>query len=759
MILRPVFKYHLHVALPPHESVVYLLGEKRYFALKGRAFALLASLLDGKRTREQIMKTLSFEVSRDELDRALSLLEERGHICEADDAMPTEAAAFWSGAGVQTRDATQALQSGLVRLQALGNAPSGEVMESLVRSGIGTVRSHDPVSLDGALEKTVKLDVVLVEDYLQPGLDAINRKALDDGSPWLLAKILGREIWVGPLFWPKQTGCWECLAQRLRGNRQVETAIEGFSEHRVPIITSRSALPSTRQTASSVVVTEVAKWLAKGTSELEGRILTLDTDALAFETHRLVKRPQCPACGNEAAHGVRNPQPLTLQSRMKVFTDDGGHRSCMPEETLEKYGHHVSRLSGIIYELTHFFRDGHGLITIYRSPHILYHSGRDLDSIREFLGQHTSGKGKSETQARASALSEALERYCWQYTGNEPCTRASQNELGETAISLNEAMLFSEAQYQNREEHNREPVEDPVPDPFDPDRVVDWAPLWSLTEERFRYLPTAYCYAAYRPIPSPRFCWADSNGNSAGNVMEEAIVHGFLELVERDSVALWWYNRAHRPAVDLAGLEDHYVHTLQRYYETNGREFWIIDITSDLGIPAFAAINRLLEGEKEEIVMGFGAHFDPQIGILRALTEMNQLYYNTQASPEDWADNLRHQNVLEYLATGRVDTMPYLAPKGGESQQFESYPQLASSDLREDVETCVRIARGAGMDVLVLDQTRPDVGMYVVKVVVPGLRYWGARFGPGRLYDVPVRLGWVEGPLSEDNLNPTPFPH
>jgi len=49
--------------------------------------------------------------------------------------------------------------------------------------------------------------------------------------------------------------------------------------------------------------------------------------------------------------------------------------------------------------------------------------------------------------------------------------------------------------------------------------------------------------------------------------------------------------------------------------------------------------------------------------------------------------------------------------------------------------------------------------MYVAKVVVPGLRYWGARFGPGRLYDVPVRLGWVEGPLSEDNLNPTPFPH
>jgi len=51
---------------------------------------------------------------------------------------------------------------------------------------------------------------------------------------------------------------------------------------------------------------------------------------------------------------------------------------------------------------------------------------------------------------------------------------------------------------------------------------------------------------------------------------------------------------------------------------------------------------------------------------------MNQLYYNTQASPEDCADNLRHQNVIEYLATGRVDSMPYLAPKGGESQQLKA---------------------------------------------------------------------------------------
>ncbi len=58
----------------------------------------------------------------------------------------------------------------------------------------------------------------------------------------------------------------------------------------------------------------------------------------------------------------------------------------------------------------------------------------------------------------------------------------------------------------------------------------------------FKYLPTAYCYFGYPLFYEPD-CWADTNGCAAGNTLEEATVQGFMELVERDSVALWWYNR------------------------------------------------------------------------------------------------------------------------------------------------------------------------------------------------------------------------
>ena len=62
--------------------------------------------------------------------------------------------------------------------------------------------------------------------------------------------------------------------------------------------------------------------------------------------------------------------------------------------------------------------------------------------------------------------------------------------------------------------------------------------------------------------------------------------------------------------------------------------------------------------------------------------------------------------------------------------------------------------RGRGSISLVLDQTRPDIGVPVIRVIVPGLRHFYRRFAPGRLYDVPVKLGLRKTPLREQDLNP-----
>jgi oxazoline/thiazoline synthase len=73
------------------------------------------------------------------------------------------------------------------------------------------------------------------------------------------------------------------------------------------------------------------------------------------------------------------------------------------------------------------------------------------------------------------------------------------------------------------------------------------------------------------------------------------------------------------------------------------------------------------------------------------------------------------------------------------------------------VRLCRRLVEQHGMEMLVLDQTRPDIGLPVVKVIVPGMRHFWARFAPGRLYDTPVQLGWLPRSLTEEQLNPVPI--
>jgi len=62
---------------------------------------------------------------------------------------------------------------------------------------------------------------------------------------------------------------------------------------------------------------------------------------------------------------------------------------------------------------------------------------------------------------------------------------------------------------------------------------------------------------------------------------------------------------------------------------------------------------------------------------------------------------------------------------------YSDYPRYWKDDLRDDVLNCVEICAKHGLEMLVLDQTRPDIGMSVVKVMVPGLR----TFGHGLLLD------------------------
>ena len=112
---------------------------------------------------------------------------------------------------------------------------------------------------------------------------------------------------------------------------------------------------------------------------------------------------------------------------------------------------------------------------------------------------------------------------------------------------------------------------------------------------------------------------------------------------------------------------------------------------------------------------------------------------------------------LWWWKNAKLADHPYLAPTPDDRPRGKAdYPVPDTADVREDVESCRALVEARGMEFLVLDQARPDIGMPMVRVIVPGLRHFWERFAPGRLFDVPVEMGWRGNPLAEAELNPAP---
>ena len=208
------------------------------------------------------------------------------------------------------------------------------------------------------------------------------------------------------------------------------------------------------------------------------------------------------------------------------------------------------------------------------------------------------GKGSTAEQGEASALMEAIERYSGIFQGDEiRVTRRFTDFPPGDAILPNDVLLFSDAQYRR----GQAPM-------VDPDEHADAGAVRSVGRDRMvaglvaarRTLQISsdqpvvfFLHGRLRDAP----IHADSNGCAAGNTLEEAIVQGFLELVERDSYAIWWYNRLQRAEVDLGQFDDSYIRDLRIQLAETGRRLSVLDITSDLGIPSYVALSHC-DGER-----------------------------------------------------------------------------------------------------------------------------------------------------------------
>lgn len=741
----------------------YLLvrGETRNLLIEDPATADLAVALDGTRDADDVLARLSARYRARTAAAALRRLRALGLLADGPARVAPEAAAAWDARLIDPAAAEDWTGQGEVVLLDAGSAEAGRVASQLAAMGFG-VRTAAVADLPGVTPagtgQAPPVVVAVTCSMTDPALAEVNAACLRAGLPWTLVRPHGHVLLLGPHLVPGQTGCWECLRQRWAENEQLDGFVAGLPPAARPAVRQERAWPALAPLTAALtglLAAELPVLALRGHSDrITGRMVALDTTDLTISHHRLVRQPQCPACGHPdlAGHG---PRVALRPGRDRRDDVDGGaaERAAATARRLER---HVSGYLGVISRLAPVAA-GDGMFS-YSARHPFARPVSPADLRGQMRGL-SGGKGPTDAEARASAMAEAIERYCgtWRPDRGERLARFEQHEPG-AAVRLGDILLFSPRQYANRRALNPGLSHfHRIPERLADDAVIGWTDGWSLTNDRPVALPAAHCWYGHPSLARAPVCGADSNGCAAGDSLEDAVLRGFCELAERDSVALWWYHRSLVPGVDLGSAGDPWLGRVHEVFaERLERELWVLDITSDLGVPSFAAVSRHTRRPTEDIIVGFGADLDPAAAVRRAVSELCQFLPSVTAFDGGRARYGRTDPAAAaWLSTARVAEQPWLLP----SPSLPATPVTAGGhavprDAAACVRRCVDLASAAGLEVIVVDQTRPDIELAVARVIVPGLRHFWRRLGPGRLWDVPAALGRFPLAADEDSVNP-----
>lgn len=674
-------------------------------------------------------------------------------------------------AGVLDRQAESTFVPGSRRKKKNDSCARRSVVETTRNVGILSGPGEEADGLDAPLAKTglfqivrrqwpvdsldpVRLWIVVAHDYLAPWLAEVNAAALETGASWLPWKPWGAEAWFGPLFVPDRSACWECLAERLRGHRGCLPGEGAGAEGQVTLCPPPAAVPLSITTGADFLAFQLGRMCFGGEAKsLTDTLLTLDFRSFNLRRHTVTRRPQCPRCGGSPPPeraGNFGGNGIVLRSRIVVDEAGEGYRIRPASDTLAAIEAHISPITGLVDGFQRSEKNlqfmGHCFVSRYPAPKRFQTAG-----VSRAFGLGTAaGKGMTGTSARMSAAGECIERYCALYQGNEPLISGALSTMSGYAVDPGCLVGYSERQYECRESWREMGPTAYVADPYDEKTEIAWVRAWSLRDETWKAVPACYVFYNFPLEKGRRYSRADSNGMAAGSCLEEAILQGALELVERDAAGIWWYNRLQRPAIDLGTCRDPWVRSAAHGLKDEGYDLQVLDLTNDLGIPVFAGV-ALHRNDPEAVpLIGFGAHFHASVALRRAILETGQ--FRALGGSVDVSAASRRFLGMPLSEAPFLRSAPDSAPR-----PLSAFPHSEPDDLLELIRLLIGRFRDMGLDMLVTDLTRPDVPLNVARVMVPGLVHFWPRLGQRRLYEVPVAMGWLEEPLSESDMNPFPF--
>lgn len=348
-----------------------------------------------------------------------------------------------------------------------------------------------------------------------------------------------------------------------------------------------------------------------------------------------------------------------------------------------------------------------------------------------------SGKGPTREHAMASALMESIERYSSLPAGGpRKFIRSSYAELSKTHKVLHPDRIVEPMRFEYRD-----------------DMPMDWLAGYDIANDEEVMVPASIALFRYTP-PSPAvnpFSYFHTNGLASGNVMEEAVCHALCEVIERDAMSLAELRAsaipfhilrtvlhslnsaglkvppipAQRfvddpgvfPDVDISGIDFEPVSKLADKFERAGISLTVKDITSDTGIPTFNASSvEWVTHDYGYLAEGHGTHPDARIALLRAITEVSQ---TRAANIQGARDDLRK---IKYGEQNMDDKRAWQFMRSTRKIKFSQVQTFFNEDILDDIKLILSRLKGVGLSqVITVDLTNPEIGIPVVRAIVPGL--------------------------------------
>ncbi len=320
------------------------------------------------------------------------------------------------------------------------------------------------------------------------------------------------------------------------------------------------------------------------------------------------------------------------------------------------------------------------------------------------------GKGISKDHAKASAMMEGFERYSAERQDSDEIILSSVNEISSKGDYIDPKSLNLPKEFEKKDIS---------------DISLEWSIAHDLITDKDYYIPTNAIYHPYTHDNNVESLFkSNTNGLASGNILEEAILHGIFEVIERDAWSIFELTHKNYSQIDLDTIESETINETIEKFTSNGINIKLMDFTADIDVPTIAAsADDTVTRDAGLLTLGIGTHLDPEVAILRALTEVAQ----SRATQINGAreDTVRADFAREagYERMKRINK--YYFKQEEEQISLSDIENKSTTSINEDLEIVKNeLTSNEIKHVLYHDLTRPELDVSVVRVVIPEMELY-----------------------------------